>query len=79
MESRHNVSPAVRFGTDILLTRISETLSTAADDKAASTSLRLVTVLDVLFKLRIRALTCARLVSTAFSRASRRNCVRNAG
>ena len=34
----------------ISLARISHTLSTAARDKAASTSLRLVTVLDVLFK-----------------------------
>jgi hypothetical protein len=32
------------------LARISHTLSTAARDKAASTSLRLVTVLDILFK-----------------------------
>ncbi|HEX3877663.1 MAG TPA: hypothetical protein VHW24_11795, partial [Bryobacteraceae bacterium] len=31
------------------LARISHTVSTAARDKAASTSLRLVTVLDVLF------------------------------
>jgi hypothetical protein len=32
------------------LTRISHRLSTAGRDKAVSTSLRLVTVLDVLFK-----------------------------
>ena len=32
------------------LARISHTLSTAARDKAASTSFRLITVLDVLFK-----------------------------
>src|SRR5258705_72192 len=60
------------------LTRTSHTLSTAARDKAVSTSLRSGTVLNVLFKYA-SALTFARLVSTAFSRASLRNCVRNAG
>jgi hypothetical protein len=37
-----------------------------------------VTVLDMRFKYA-SALTCARMVSAAFARASRRNCMRNAG
>jgi len=62
----------------IILACISHTLSAATRDKAASTSLRSITVLDVR-QVRLRALTFARLVYTAFSRLSRRKSVRNAG
>jgi hypothetical protein len=43
-------STSIRGVIRPILARISHTVSTAARDKAASTSLRLVTVLDVLFE-----------------------------
>ncbi|HEX3876762.1 MAG TPA: hypothetical protein VHW24_07250, partial [Bryobacteraceae bacterium] len=54
----------------ICLASIYHIVSTAARDKGASTSLRLVTVLE---PPRPSALTGARLVPAAFSRASLRN------
>jgi hypothetical protein len=49
--AKKNAGPApVTQRLKSLLARISHTLSAAARDKAASTSLRSLTVLDVLFK-----------------------------
>jgi len=49
----------------------------AVREKAPSTSLRWLTVLDVLFQLCLPALSGARIVSAAFAHTSRRNLLRN--